>query len=123
MQYGFVIPSGGAREVAELARLAEAAGWDGIFVAETVWGVDAWVSLAAAAMVTERIRLGTLLSPVSRMRPWKLASETETLDRLSNGRVTLSVGLGALDTGFAEFSGKLPTAKRAQSCLTRVSTF
>ena len=103
MQYGFVIPGGDAREVANLARSAEQAGWDGVFVAETVWGVDAWVSLAAAAMVTERIRLGTLLSPVSRMRPWKLASETATLDRLSNGRVTLSVGLGALDTGFAEF--------------------
>jgi alkanesulfonate monooxygenase SsuD/methylene tetrahydromethanopterin reductase-like flavin-dependent oxidoreductase (luciferase family) len=103
VKYGFVIPGGDAREVANLARSAEQAGWDGVFVAETVWGVDAWVSLAAAAMVTERIRLGTLLSPISRMRPWKLASETATLDRLSNGRVTLSVGLGALDTGFAEF--------------------
>jgi alkanesulfonate monooxygenase SsuD/methylene tetrahydromethanopterin reductase-like flavin-dependent oxidoreductase (luciferase family) len=103
VQYGFVIPGGDARDVADLARSAEQAGWDGVFVAETVWGVDAWVSLTAAAMVTERIRLGTLLSPVSRMRPWKLASETATLDRLCNGRVTLSVGLGALDTGFAEF--------------------
>lgn len=114
MHYGFVIPSGDARDVAELARRAEAAGWDGIFVAETVWGVDAWVSLAAAAMVTERIRLGTLLSPVSRMRPWKLASETATLDRLSNGRVTLSVGLGALDTGFAEFGEVTDRKTRAE---------
>src|SRR3954463_10961974 len=103
VQYGFVIPGGDAREVADLARLAEQAGWDGIFVAETVWGVDAWVSLTAAAMVTERIRLGTMLSPVSRMRPWKLASETATLDDLSGGRVILSVGLGAIDTGFAAF--------------------
>lgn len=114
MQYGFVIPSGDAREVADLARRAEAAGWDGIFVAETVWGVDAWVSLAAAAMVTERIRLGTLLSPVSRMRPWKLASETATLDNLSNGRVTLSVGLGALDTGFTEFGEATDRKTRAE---------
>jgi hypothetical protein len=38
------------------------------------------------------------------MRPWKLASESATLDNLSGGRVTLSVGLGAVDTGFAEFN-------------------
>jgi alkanesulfonate monooxygenase SsuD/methylene tetrahydromethanopterin reductase-like flavin-dependent oxidoreductase (luciferase family) len=44
-----------------------------------------------------------MLSPVSRMRPWKIASETATLDRISDGRVILAVGLGALDTGFAEF--------------------
>ena len=69
---------------------------------EPVWGVDAWVSLAAAAMRTERIRLGTMITPVSRMRPWKLASETATLDNLSDGRVILSVGLGAVDTGFAD---------------------
>src|SRR3954467_6786736 len=103
MKYGFGLPAGDARAVADLAYQSRQAGWDGVFVAETVWGVDAWVSLTAAAMVTERIRLGTLLSPVSRMRPWTLASETATLDRLSNGRVTLSVGLGAIDTGFAEF--------------------
>jgi hypothetical protein len=61
------------------------------------------VALTAAAMRTERIRLGTMLTPISRMRPWKLASETATLDNLSNGRVILAVGLGATDTGFAEF--------------------
>jgi hypothetical protein len=103
MNYGFVLPSGDARTAAEFAHEAEAAGWDGFFVWEPVWGVDAWVSLTAAAMQTECIRLGTMLSPISRMRPWKLASETATLDHLSCGRVILSVGLGALDTGFEEF--------------------
>ncbi len=103
MKYGFVFPSGDARTAAEFAHEAEAAGWDGFFVWEPVWGVDAWVSLAAAAMQTERIRLGTMLSPISRMRPWKLASETATLDHLSHGRAILSVGLGALDTGFEAF--------------------
>ena len=79
MKYGFVLPEGDARQAADLAREAEAAGWDGFFVWEPVWGIDAWVCLAAAAMQTERIRLGTLLTPLSRMRPWKLASETATL--------------------------------------------
>jgi hypothetical protein len=103
MKYGFVLPRGDARTAAEFAHEAEGAGWDGFFVWEPVWGIDAWVALTAAAMRTERIRLGTMLTPVSRMRPWKLASETATLDNLSNGRVILAVGLGATDTGFAEF--------------------
>ena len=85
MRYGSVLPKGDARTAANFAREAEQAGWDGFFVWEPVWGVDAWVSLAAAAMVTERIRLGTMISPVARMRPWKLASETATLDNLSGG--------------------------------------
>ncbi len=103
MKYGFVLPFGDARTAADLAHAAEAAGWDGFFVWEPVWGVDAWVSLTAAAMRTERIRLGTMITPLSRMRPWKLAGEAATLDNLSAGRVILSVGLGATDTGFAEF--------------------
>lgn len=114
MQYGFVMPFGDASDAAELAHEAEAAGWDGFFVWEPVWGVDAWVSLTAAAMRTQRIRLGTLLTPISRMRPWKLASETATLDRLSNGRVILSVGLGAVDTGFAEFGEATGRKTRAE---------
>ncbi len=103
MKFGFILPRGDARTAADFGRDAETAGWDGFFVYEPVWGVDAWVSLTAAAMQTRSIRLGTMLSPLSRMRPWKLAGETATLDQLSGGRVILSVGLGALDTGFAAF--------------------
>jgi alkanesulfonate monooxygenase SsuD/methylene tetrahydromethanopterin reductase-like flavin-dependent oxidoreductase (luciferase family) len=114
MRYGFVMPSGDAGDAAELAQAAEAAGWDAFFVWEPVWGVDAWVALTAAAMRTERIRLGTLLTPISRMRPWKLAGETATLDRLSGGRVILSVGLGAPDSGFPEFGEVTDRKTRAE---------
>ncbi len=114
MKYGFVLPSGDARVAADLAYEAEQAGWDGFFVWEPVWGWDAWVSLAAAAMRTERIRLGTMITPASRMRPWKLASETVTLDHLSNGRVILSVGLGAIDTGFDAFGEVTDRRTRAE---------
>ncbi len=114
MRYGFTLPSGDARIAADFAAAAEEAGWDGFFVWEPVWGVDAWICLTAAAMQTRRIRLGTLLTPLSRMRPWKLASETATLDNLSGGRVILSVGLGALDTGFAEFGEVTDRKERAQ---------
>ena len=116
MKHGFVLPYAEARDAAELAHLAETSGWDGFFVWEPVWGIDAWVTLTAAAMRTERIRLGTMLTPVARMRPWKLASETATLDRLSNGRVTLAVGLGATDTGWEAFGE--PTDRKTRAELT-----
>jgi alkanesulfonate monooxygenase SsuD/methylene tetrahydromethanopterin reductase-like flavin-dependent oxidoreductase (luciferase family) len=114
MKYGFVLPYGDARTAADMAREAEAAGWDAFFVWEPVWGIDAWVCLSAAAMTTTRIKLGTMLTPLSRMRPWKLASETATLDNLSGGRVILSVGLGAVDTGFAEFGEETDRKTRAE---------
>ncbi|MBI5957113.1 MAG: LLM class flavin-dependent oxidoreductase [Chloroflexi bacterium] len=114
MKYGFILPFGDARSAAEMAQLAEQAGWDGFFVFETVWGPDAWILLTAAAMKTETIRLGTMITPVSRMKPWKLASETATLDHLSGGRVILAVGLGAVDTGFAEFGEVTDRKQRAE---------
>ena len=79
-----------------------------------MWGTDAWIALTAAAMRTERIRLGTMLTPLARMRPWKLASETATLDHLSNGRVILAVGLGAVDTGFENFGEVTDRKTRAE---------
>jgi len=121
MKFGFVLPWGDARTAANLAFEAEKAGWDGFFVWEPVWGIDAWVSLTAAAMRTEKIKLGTMLSPISRMRPWKLASETATLDNLSNGRVILSVGLGANDTGLIPLE-KSPTVRPKRNCWTKVWT-
>ncbi|CAN5523107.1 LLM class flavin-dependent oxidoreductase [soil metagenome] len=103
MNYGMVLPVTDPKQIIELSVAAEAAGWDAIFIAEMIYGPDAWVTLAATAMRTQRIKLGTMLTPVARMRPWKIASETATLDRLSNGRVILAVGLGAPDTGYAEY--------------------
>ena len=114
MKYGFVIPWADAREVGELAAVAEEYGWDGVFVWEPVWGVDAWISLALAAVRTGRVRLGTMLTPPSRRKPWELASQTATVDRLSGGRLTLSVGLGAPDSGFDAFGEECDRATRAE---------
>ena len=114
MKYGFVLPGGDARTAANLAQMAEEAGWDGFFVWDPVRGVDPWVALTAAAMLTERIRLGTMLTPVSRYRPWTLAGQTATLDNLSGGRVILAVGLGATDTGFEEFGEVTDRKTRAE---------
>ncbi len=111
LKYGFVFPDGDARAVSEMAREAEQAGWDGIFVPEPVWHIDAWIKLTAAAMTTSRVRLGTLLSPLPRMRPWKVAAETATLDNLSGGRVILSLGIGWLMYGYQAFADEVTDTK------------
>jgi alkanesulfonate monooxygenase SsuD/methylene tetrahydromethanopterin reductase-like flavin-dependent oxidoreductase (luciferase family) len=89
------------RLVADLAREAEKAGWDGFFVwdhirySAPVEAVsDPWIVLAAIASATDRVRLGPLVTPLARRRAHKLARETVTLDRLSQGRLVLGVGLG-----------------------------
>jgi alkanesulfonate monooxygenase SsuD/methylene tetrahydromethanopterin reductase-like flavin-dependent oxidoreductase (luciferase family) len=97
VKYGFVLPYGDARVAADLATMAEDHEWDAFFVWEGIWAIDAWVALTAAAMQTERILLGTMLTPVPRRRPWELASQTASLDNLSGGRVILPVGLGVAD--------------------------
>lgn len=100
MKYGFVYPIGNVKAIANAAEIAEKSGWDGFFVWEPIYGIDAWVALTACVLKTKTIKLGTMLSPLPRMRPWKLASETVTLDNLSGGRIILAVGLGALDNGW-----------------------
>ena len=93
---------GDVRTVAALAADAEAAGWDGFFVWDHLafvkaWKLriaDPWLLLAGVALATERLRLGPMVTPLARRRPWKVARETVTLDRLSGGRLVLGVGLG-----------------------------
>jgi alkanesulfonate monooxygenase SsuD/methylene tetrahydromethanopterin reductase-like flavin-dependent oxidoreductase (luciferase family) len=120
MRFGFVVPHADARDFAEIAALGEQHGWDGIFTWEAVWGVYAWVTLAAAAMVTERIKLGTLLTPAARWKPWDLASAVGTVDRLSGGRVILGTGLGALHRGWTAFEpdeGRRVRVQKLDECL------
>ncbi len=114
MRFGFVVPWADAQEVGDLAEAAERAGWDGLFVWEPVWGVDAWIALGLAAVRTTRIRLGTMLTPPSRRRPWELAGQVATVDRISSGRVTLSVGLGAIESGFDAFGEECDRRTRAE---------
>jgi alkanesulfonate monooxygenase SsuD/methylene tetrahydromethanopterin reductase-like flavin-dependent oxidoreductase (luciferase family) len=50
--------------------------------------------LAAVALQTRRLTIGTMVTPLARRRPWKVARETVSLDRLFGGRLVLGVGLG-----------------------------
>ena len=103
MRYGVIITGGDALEQLQLARDAEAAGWDGVFtwdgihVSDDIETYDPWALMAAMATATTRVTLGAIISPLSRRRPWKVAREATTVDRLSNGRLVLPVGLGAAD--------------------------
>ena len=120
VRYGFVIPRGDPRAVAELAGELEAAGWDGAFYWDGInigdmETYDPWVVMAAMAMRTGRVRIGAMLPP-ARRRPWKLARETMTLDRLSGGRLVLPVGLGTLDDGGFSKVGE-PTDRRVRARL------
>lgn len=105
MKYGFVIPGGNLTTILDLAEQAELAGWngifywDGIYIEEVPLMYDAWTVLAAMALRTKKIRIGAMLTAVNRRRPWKLAREAVTVDHLSNGRLIIPVGLGALDDG------------------------
>ena len=112
MRFGLYIPPfnelADPALVARLCAEAEEAGWDGAFVwdqlrwREPVAAVgDPLIILAAIAGATERIRLGPMVTPLARRRPAKVARETATLDRLSDGRLTLGVGLGS-----DEFAGE-----------------
>ena len=125
MQYGFIFPGGEPRTLAELSYEAEVAGWDGVFIPDSIAidtpefpampAFDPWVTLAAMAMRTERVRLGAIITPILRRRPWKLARETATLDHLSNGQLIVAVGWGALDDkGFANVGEATDLKTRAQ---------
>lgn len=121
MRYGIVIPKGDPRTVAGLAREAEDHGWDAVFTWDGIYTDtgfstevhDPWVMMAAMAMVTERVRIGAMLTPLSRRRPWKVARETATLDILSGGRLVLPVGLGAVDS-FGDVGEVIDRRSRAE---------
>lgn len=126
MQYGFVVDGWDLRTIGDLTEEAETAGWDGLFISDAMAisakgfpdfdFFDPWVGLAVMATHSERIRIGTMITPVPRRRPWKLARETLSIDHLSKGRLILGVGLGAAehDGGFFKVGEPMDLKVRAQ---------
>ena len=126
IKYGIYLPNfgpyGSARTLAELAQRAEQADWDGFFIWDHLtrsWlteVADPFVSLSAAAMLTDHIHLGALITPLPRRRPWKVARETVTLDHLSKGRLIIGVGIGSsggTDVEWGNFGEEMDLKKRA----------
>ena len=122
MKFGLDIPTGGAyadpRKLADLAAEAEEAGWDGFFIQDVLFSmdtlVDPWVTLAAIAMRTQRMRIGVFLTPLPRRRPWQLARESVTLDYLSNGRLIFGAALGFQAPDFTLFGEEYDIKIRAE---------
>jgi alkanesulfonate monooxygenase SsuD/methylene tetrahydromethanopterin reductase-like flavin-dependent oxidoreductase (luciferase family) len=108
LRYGLCLPNAAPCDpivVAELAKRAEDAGWDGVFLEDYIgyqgMGIptfDPWIELASIASATTAIKLGIQVAALPRRRPWKLAGEAVTLDHLSDGRLILGVGLGDVST-------------------------
>jgi len=108
MRFGLQLEStglgGDPRAFAKLAQDAEAAGWDGIFLSDPGYPTvgssrareicDVWIALSVIAQATERIRLGTLITPLPRYHPYELALRAASLDHLSQGRLELTLGVG-----------------------------
>ena len=93
----------------ELGCAAERNGWDGAFYWHHIVGTpdfpvptaDTWVVLGALAVRTERIRIGTMVTGLPRHQPHEVARQAVTVDRLSNGRMVLGVGLGEPPTEYS----------------------
>ncbi len=109
------------RLLVDLAGLAESRGWAGLFLWDRITYpprgrdvADPWVALSAVALATETIRLGPMITPLSRRRVQKVARETVTLDHLSNGRLTLGVGLGSDADDFEPFGEVTEPRERAR---------
>src|SRR5918994_6918124 len=123
MRFALSIPPfADAAAIVELAVDAEAAGWDGVFLWDHLQfqvgaGLpihDPWVLLGAMAQATDRVRLGTLVTPLARRRPWMVARHLTTLDHLSGGRAVLGVGVGEpSDDDFAAFGEPADHRQRA----------
>jgi len=105
--------------VADLAELAEGAGWEALLIWDHlgfVWGPpagDPWIILAAAAARTTRLVLGTNITPLPRRRPHALAHQVATLDALSGGRVVFGAGIGGVPKEFGAFGEEEDARVRA----------
>ncbi len=103
----------------KVAVAAERAGWDAVFLWDHVLRregdpqetADCWVAMAAIAVATERIRIGPMVTPITRRRPIKLSRECTTLDHLSGGRLTLGLGLGVDTTRELSAFGEVVDAR------------
>jgi alkanesulfonate monooxygenase SsuD/methylene tetrahydromethanopterin reductase-like flavin-dependent oxidoreductase (luciferase family) len=103
-----------------LALAAEAAGLDGLFRSDhyrsimrgdPAGSLDAWATLSALAARTERIRLGTMVSPVTFRPPGVLAKNVTTVDHISHGRVELGIGAGWYESEHAAYGFPFLTSR------------
>ena len=131
LRHALSLPNGGAcgdpRFLVELARRAEDAGWEALLLEDYVSyqgdpaapTCDVWPVLGAIAALTQRLLIGTSVTPLPRVRPWRIAREAAAIDQLSDGRLILGVGVGDAgeaiggDPSFTHFGEELDLRRRA----------
>jgi alkanesulfonate monooxygenase SsuD/methylene tetrahydromethanopterin reductase-like flavin-dependent oxidoreductase (luciferase family) len=127
VEYGLALPTGGEcgdpRFLLKLAELAEASGWDGVFLEDYVWyqgdpavpTCNTWTALAAIAVRTSRVTLGVEVVALPRRRPWNVAREAAAVDQLSGGRLVVGFGGGDdTDPGFTHVGEEVDARIRAE---------
>jgi alkanesulfonate monooxygenase SsuD/methylene tetrahydromethanopterin reductase-like flavin-dependent oxidoreductase (luciferase family) len=125
MKFALDVPNSGKygdpSTLVALAVTAEESGWDGFFIWDHLVSggrspvADTWTVLAAIAANTSRIRIGPMITPLARRRPWIVARQAATLDQLSEGRLILGVGLGQFsEKEFAAFGDEADPVVRGE---------
>jgi probable F420-dependent oxidoreductase len=121
LQFGVAFHPENPQQLRDTARRAERIGCYGLYVADHPGTcVSPFVALAAAAMVTETIRLGTYVLNTGLLHPIDTASAINTLDRVSNGRAILGVGAGHTPQ---EWTARGLSARSAVQRVDRMETF
>ena len=103
LQFGpLFFPTKEGPEALELARMADDLGYDYFWVPDyvTLPYLDAFVLLAAAARETKNVRLGTAVTLAPFRSPFQMFKDAASVDVLSDGRLTLGVGIGAVARDF-----------------------
>lgn len=107
------------QETRAAAETFDSLGFDSVWLNDHLYGVpmpslpilEAWTTLSAVAATTQRVRLGTLVSPVGFRNPALLAKMAATLDQISNGRVIVGLGCGWFQMEFEGYGYPFPSLR------------
>lgn len=121
VRFGVMLTDSGAhwQKMKVFAREVEELGYDSLWVVDHpgMGFSDNWVSLTVLAEATKSIRLGTFVNCICYRSPWELARLTMDVDRVSDGRLILGLGIGDADLEFEQLAIPLPSIGERQKML------
>ncbi|GCE50888.1 alkanesulfonate monooxygenase SsuD/methylene tetrahydromethanopterin reductase-like flavin-dependent oxidoreductase (luciferase family) [Thermosporothrix hazakensis] len=120
-RFGVLLNDPGAdwSQYRDFAQAVEALGYDAFWLSDHpgLGFMDCWTTLGALSQATKTIRLGVAVSCVLFRPPWMLARLSADIDRLSNGRLILGVGIGDMEEEIRNFGLPLPGVRERQEWL------
>ncbi len=127
VRFGVTLPQikRGWDEARAAAQEFDALGFDSVWVCDHLYGVplpnlpilEAWTQIAAVAAVTERVRLGTLVTPPFFRNPAVLAKQIATIDQIAPGRVVAGLGAGWFEAEFQAYGCPFPPLRERMRAL------